>query len=146
MLKKTGLTENGYDRIVLGGLSQGCAASITTLLAGDRRLAGYIGMSGWLPFEAELSDISKDIEDISAKNRLASSLQAVNHLRNMLNLEPRETAPQLQTPVFLGHGDADEKISIDNGRKMKDLLGPEGLHECDLERVQRIWTLVQDTG
>lgn len=42
-----------YSRVVIGGLSQGCAASVFCLLGGlnadgeRRRLGGYIGMSGW---------------------------------------------------------------------------------------------------
>ncbi|KAK6511272.1 hypothetical protein TWF481_000193 [Arthrobotrys musiformis] len=38
------------ERIVVGGLSQGCAASLYAMLCYKRRIGGYIGMCGWLPF------------------------------------------------------------------------------------------------
>ncbi|WEW61396.1 hypothetical protein PRK78_006886 [Emydomyces testavorans] len=54
------LGTGGYQRVVLGGLSQGCAASVFALLgggfgaSGNEKLGGFIGMSGWLPFERQL--------------------------------------------------------------------------------------------
>jgi predicted esterase len=57
------LGEKGYQKIVLGGLSQGCAAGVFTLLGGGfgengrETLGVFFGMSGWLPFEAQLNDI-----------------------------------------------------------------------------------------
>lgn len=51
------LGDDGYRRVILGGLSQGCGAAIFTLLGGneatdERALPGaFVGMSGWLPFE-----------------------------------------------------------------------------------------------
>ncbi|KAF3925355.1 hypothetical protein ABW20_dc0109821 [Dactylellina cionopaga] len=51
---KLGITT---DRIVLGGLSQGCAASLYAMLCFDRRIGGCIGMSGWLPFVGYVQDI-----------------------------------------------------------------------------------------
>ncbi|RVD87296.1 uncharacterized protein DFL_001537 [Arthrobotrys flagrans] len=38
------------ERIVVGGLSQGCASSLYAMLCYKWRLGGYIGMCGWLPF------------------------------------------------------------------------------------------------
>ena len=43
--------------IILGGLSHGCAMSLSLLLCLDFSLAGYIGLSGWLPFQKDLMDI-----------------------------------------------------------------------------------------
>jgi predicted esterase len=43
------------DRIILGGISQGCATAIHTLLYGGIRLGGFIGLSSWLPFEPEIA-------------------------------------------------------------------------------------------
>ena len=41
----------GADNVVLGGLSQGCAASLVALLLWDGEpLAGVVGMCGWLPY------------------------------------------------------------------------------------------------
>lgn len=47
----------GAGRVVVGGLSQGCAAALHALLSfgeGGEALAGFVGMSGWLPFAEAL--------------------------------------------------------------------------------------------
>lgn len=40
------------NRIVLGGFSQGCAMTLLTGLRHDERLAGLVGLSGYLPLAA----------------------------------------------------------------------------------------------
>ncbi|TVY46040.1 Acyl-protein thioesterase [Lachnellula subtilissima] len=41
------------DRIILGGISQGCAmAAATSLIDGNHKLGGFIGFSSWMPFVA----------------------------------------------------------------------------------------------
>ncbi len=51
------------NRIVLGGFSQGCAMTLQTGLRYPQRLAGLLGMSGYLPLgntlEAERSDANR---------------------------------------------------------------------------------------
>ncbi|KAK5686653.1 hypothetical protein LTS10_002776 [Elasticomyces elasticus] len=39
----------GRDRLILGGISQGCATAVNALLRMDQRLAGFIGLCSWLP-------------------------------------------------------------------------------------------------
>jgi predicted esterase len=61
-----GTGETGYRRVILGGLSQGCAAGIFTLLgggfgeSGNERPGAFFGMSGWLPFERQLYNMTND--------------------------------------------------------------------------------------
>ncbi|EAW07216.1 alpha/beta hydrolase [Aspergillus clavatus NRRL 1] len=142
-----------YLRVVLGGLSQGCAASVFCLLGGwlsggeegqGRRLGGFVGMSGWLPFEGEIAGVLKmsagesdseaedDEDDPFARDAdgddVPAHVQAVNHIRDILGMpaipsdaEDSETA-FLKTPVFLGHGAADAKVSVDLGRRMAATL------------------------
>ncbi|QKX55272.1 uncharacterized protein TRUGW13939_02364 [Talaromyces rugulosus] len=223
--------ESGYRKIVLGGLSQGCAAGIFTLLGGlgergDERVGAFFGMSGWLPFERQLGDIlgsdvggsetdgleqddllSGDIQNLSmqdsdseneddeseeesdseddeeqptiddntfsdtecdpfapaadedddfdpfqldtskspgvSKDQITRTTDAINHIRDILDLPPISTPvseegsttgqtassqttkvgiPSLQTPVFLGHGCEDPKVSVHLGEKMARLL------------------------
>lgn len=60
-----------HKKIILLGLSQGCASAIFTLLGGcfgDSRanaLGAFVGMSGWPPFEQELCQILQLNDDIS---------------------------------------------------------------------------------
>ena len=53
------------SRIVLGGFSQGCAMTLLTGLRAPRRLAGLLGMSGYLPLAAttaaERSEANRDV-------------------------------------------------------------------------------------
>lgn len=42
------------DRIVVGGFSQGCAISLSTSIILDQKLAGVIGLSGYLPIKERL--------------------------------------------------------------------------------------------
>ncbi|KAF3918656.1 hypothetical protein AA313_de0205223 [Arthrobotrys entomopaga] len=49
------------EKIVLGGLSQGCAASVYAMLTFEGgSLGGYIGMSGWFPFVKYVNGSEKD--------------------------------------------------------------------------------------
>lgn len=205
--------ETGYRKVILGGLSQGCAAGIFTLLgggfgeSGNERPVAFFGMSGWLPFERQLNDMtndkdeeeeydqdheeskrdeedgtitedsddsessdedededeedddgsdseakvdvsfsdaesdafSSDIEgDFAAFDPFQSEseqdpergshsniMDTISHVRDILDLDPVSisgTFPTLQTPVFLGHGSADPKVSVHLGERMVELL------------------------
>ncbi|KAI9372285.1 Alpha/Beta hydrolase protein [Aspergillus egyptiacus] len=146
-------SDDGYSRVVVGGLSQGCAASVFCLLGGfgpgkgdhgatiqveGRRLGGFVGMSGWLPFEREVSGVDDDDpfshDTDSDGDDAPPHVQAVDHIREILDLPPLVSdsvgnVPEngahlahLKTPVFLGHGAADPKVSVDLGRRMADVL------------------------
>ena len=50
----------GAENVVLGGLSQGCAAAlIATLLWDGKPLAAVFGMCGWLPYRAHMQEIAE---------------------------------------------------------------------------------------
>lgn len=124
------------ENIILGGLSQGCAMALFVLLSLDFPLGGFVGMSGWLPFRKDIDEVvcsvdsgggediggfsfdreEEDIEEIV-------SVQAVNLVRNILSMDQiaveRSNArpPCLRTPVFLGHGDNDEKVNCKLGKE-----------------------------
>ncbi|KAI1112724.1 phospholipase/carboxylesterase [Nemania sp. NC0429] len=115
--------------VILGGISQGCAMSLSVLLTLEYPLGGYVGMCGYLPFQQDIEnainkeDTSDDGED--EDNPFATSddeslptnpaLRAVNFERDLLCIDAPQDAPSDQnqtassTPIFLGHGDADEK-------------------------------------
>lgn len=138
---------------------------------GHERLGGFVGMSGWLPFEQQLKDLSQtrasdselfspdteidpftfssDRHDVSSGETRLTALEAVNHVRDILDLatldstsadEPTNAGPQekqqssanislsgpivgyLKLPVFIGHGALDPKVSVRLGKKMADFL------------------------
>lgn len=45
----------GPQNIILGGISQGCASAIHALLRQEARLAGFIGLSSWLPVKETIT-------------------------------------------------------------------------------------------
>lgn len=87
----------GYENVILGGISQGCATAIHALLRCDQQLGGFIGFSGWLPLPSEF-------------NRLyARSRKAI------------------KTPVLLEHCSDDEVITSQYGEELRDGLEELGM-------------------
>lgn len=113
---------------------------------GGRLLGGFVGMSGWLPLRRELDeffqsasfdDEGEDDEfDLFGRDSNSEngdehpSLEAINHIRDILDLPPLSPTSSddmppvdhLRSPVFLGHGSADEEVSIKLGEEMIDFL------------------------
>jgi predicted esterase len=59
-LLKAEIAVVGAKNVVLGGLSQGCAAALVSLLLWEAEpLAAMFGMCGWLPFRKHLQDIAE---------------------------------------------------------------------------------------
>jgi predicted esterase len=50
-------TDIDASRIVLGGFSQGAAMSLLTGLTNERKLAGVVAMSGWLPLKSKFQTV-----------------------------------------------------------------------------------------
>ncbi|KAJ5325270.1 Acyl-protein thioesterase 1 [Penicillium brevicompactum] len=72
------LGDKAYGKIILLGLSQGCAAGGFTLLGGfsdtkREAIGAFVGMSGWLPFENELQQIIQ-IDQLPSSPQHANSI------------------------------------------------------------------------
>ncbi|KAK5130490.1 hypothetical protein LTR04_004978 [Oleoguttula sp. CCFEE 6159] len=120
------------DRILLGGISQGCATSVHALLSAPWRLGAFVGFCGWLPFQADLKDAAKAPENVH--RRLAAFFQTRLGIRPPASSSvlPSNTtfdssAGPLQTPVFLGHAMDDDVIDVALGRQLRDTIGAPGL-------------------
>jgi lysophospholipase-2 len=83
------------DRIVVAGISQGCAVALYTLLSMDVCVGGFFGLCGWLPLADELT------ED-------RNSLRRWQNISNM--------------PVLLQHCEDDGVVPIANGKEMRAYL------------------------
>lgn len=57
--KEVGVEEVGAEHVFLGGISQGCATAICALMGAKMRLAGFVGMSSWLPYHLDTSATSQ---------------------------------------------------------------------------------------
>lgn len=112
------------QNLIIGGLSQGCAMSLAVLLSLEHPIGGYIGMSGYLTYQDDLESVVQD--EVDSDNPFSnpseqqdttmdtSSVRAQALERDLLDLEPLDCPSQektaCQTPVFLGHGKADDKV------------------------------------
>ncbi|KAJ8066915.1 hypothetical protein OCU04_004300 [Sclerotinia nivalis] len=101
------------ERIFLAGISQGCATAILTLLLKPMHLAGFIGLSSWLPFEEEIMSLAASLKEGGEEG--VRSFKAIQ-----MKLSPdatlnRKTTPILSTPVFLSHSEDDDVAPESNG-------------------------------
>lgn len=134
----------GCQNVVLGGLSQGGAASIVAgLLWDDRKegpLGGIFGLCSWLPFAGKMKDLSVSaLKDEASGYGDAPAARAIEHLQNELQLPSTSSASTNRypyssssllaesTPFFLGHGLEDEKILVQFGREAAACLRAMGL-------------------
>lgn len=151
------IVPGGAKNVVLGGLSQGCAASLVALLLWEGEdLGAVVGMCGRLPFAERLMAEIRGQEDeqhdngslgfdpfaVDACHESESSdgaastpaQRAVAWLREQLDLpalqQPTELQPVQRIPIFLGHGGQDEKVSIELGRRASECLDKLGARVC----------------
>lgn len=124
------------SNIVIGGLSQGCAAALHVLFGfdddGKGSLGGFVGMSGWLPFQDKLNELSREDDDsLDDDNPFGSDdedndgpeiplvQKAVNFVREeIIELPPISSGSPgcSRTPIWLGHGSEDERVSVNLGK------------------------------
>ena len=134
----------GASSVVIGGLSQGCAASLMALLLWEGEpLCAMVGMCGWLPFCARLleqMDMGNgdgldmytsegggedevfdpfDRDDNSEAPPENPGQRALNWLREELQVYSSSAQPDIvarKVPIFLGHGTKDDSVSVVLGR------------------------------
>ncbi|KAF2631301.1 alpha/beta-hydrolase [Macroventuria anomochaeta] len=87
--------EVGVERMIVAGISQGCATAIYTLLISGVRVGGFFGFCGWLPLAYEIQ-------------RLTSA--------------PRWNRNVLSMPVLLQHCQDDTVVPFENGEVLRDRL------------------------
>ncbi|KAJ9161750.1 Alpha/beta-hydrolase [Coniochaeta hoffmannii] len=129
--------------VVLGGLSQGCAAALVGMLLWEGELlGGFVGMCGWLPFVVRLGEqlgaagdggaAEGDAYDPFERHGEGSDLdppaRTVQWLREELQLSSASICSDLGgTRVFLGHGVEDDRVSVVLGREASACLNQMGI-------------------
>jgi len=126
----------GEKNVVLWGLSQGCATSLTSLLTWDGTpFAATVGMCGYLPFSNFIKEIAEvkgsqdeDDDDIFGNDNKPKdpATEAITFLRDEIDLNDKHGMLFQNIPVFMGHGNQDDKVPIEIGReaaKCLDLVG-----------------------
>ena len=64
----------GAENVILGGLSQGCAAAlIATLLWEGEPLAAVFGMCGWLPYREHMQEIAESTDSADEDDPFAQA-------------------------------------------------------------------------
>ena len=112
------------SRLILSGISQGCATSIRALLASSYKLGAYLGFCGWMPFKAQIRDIIKEAPASQIKSRLVKFSQSSLDLGCPAPATTESAETVFDAPVFLSHAANDDVIDVDLGREMcKDLEG-----------------------
>lgn len=84
------------SRIVLGGFSQGGALSIFTGVTTPHKLAGVFGLSSYLLMGDKIKELAEEANGINK-----------------------------ETPIFMGHGDADPLVKYEWGTKTAEFLRTE---------------------
>jgi len=102
----------GMQRIFLGGISQGCATALVALLTGRERIAGFVGISSWLPFPAPVPP-SVSWSEVFVRwvqeRLLPASTESIPFQSSDLNA-------MAWTPVLLEHAGDDEIVPVGMAR------------------------------
>ncbi|KAF3059593.1 Acyl-protein thioesterase 1 [Daldinia childiae] len=135
-----------HQNVILGGLSHGCAMALFCLFTSWFPLGGFVGMSGWLPFQPDIDSLigsegdtfvfgndAKSIDEDpffltevyaqAEENPIAPVIEFYDDLLDSSGIpDINSRGTSLSTPVFLGHGAADEKIGLSNGEAAQRIL------------------------
>ena len=133
----------GAAGVAVGGISQGCAASLVAVMLWEgEALGAWLGICGWLPFGKELAvdgrgdgdgfdpfDREDEVGDGGGEESDVGAA-AVKALREMLELDTggkSDCRPAVfNTPMFWGHGSVDDKVPEELGRTSADCLASFG--------------------
>ncbi|KAJ1323187.1 lysophospholipase II [Microdochium nivale] len=142
----------GADNVILGGISNGSAMSMSLLMTLGYPLGGYIGLCSYLPYQKDILEaVSDEIHDdndpfSNDEEEAAEKTPAVKMLefeQDLLGVHApvgtlSDDSTSVATPVFLGHGELDEKKPPAIGR-----AAAETLRACGFDVI---WRLYEDLG
>jgi predicted esterase len=116
----------GFEKVVLGGISQGAATAFPALLCGRQRLGAFIGLSGWLPFSSQMEVIVQENEGLDAAMQMAELLWSELGGSNADSIGGNVQST-LTTPVFIGHGTDDTWVNVKLGEQAYQILKNGGM-------------------
>ncbi|KAI1011956.1 hypothetical protein LB503_004317 [Fusarium chuoi] len=110
------------SKVVLGGISQGAAVGMWTLLCLDsieRPLGAFFATNTWLPFAPSIEKYLSN-EPTSPMNTGTEFVAGMLAQSKVSLPHSRERLPS--TNVFLGHGTDDAYVDVELGRKARDIM------------------------
>ncbi|KAM5354188.1 hypothetical protein ACJ41O_000838 [Fusarium nematophilum] len=121
------LQEGG--KVMLGGISQGGAVAMWTMLSlmgegdGDlsRWMGGFVGSSTWMPLGDEVEWVLRGGEEEDHN---------LEFVRRMLGSIGRR-GPIATIPVLMGHGVDDAYVDVELGRQAERILGMNGCNKVE---------------
>jgi predicted esterase len=130
--------ESGAGGLVIGGFSQGCALGVCLLLSGilDReevrgRVRGFVGMSGWMPFRAQIQEGLQGSDVLDQERRRG---RACRVLHDIMGTDPGDLNATVDVPMYFTHGKMDEKVRMLWSEQMTGVLGALGAE--NMERIE----------
>ena len=110
------LLDGDASRIILMGISQGCATALLAMLVGQHKLGGFIGLSGWMPFRAQIEEIGRK----GAGKPVICAEEMAAFFETTFELEgPKPDVAVLSTPILLCHAADDEVVDIGLSRQAR---------------------------
>ncbi len=141
-----------HDRIILGGISQGCGVAITALLSGMCGIRAFVGFNGWMPLIGRVRKVISEATlqlNVLQRQRcegLATALRASLELNEEATLHPpgdllddRPVEPEsghLHTLIHLSHTADDHVIDIASGKEMRETLVDLGMCNVDWKEYE----------
>ncbi|GME28160.1 alpha/beta-hydrolase [Neofusicoccum parvum] len=108
----------GWRRVVLAGISMGCATAVHVLLRGGQRVGAFVGLCGWLPLAAEVEGVA-GCETVEERGRRLRGL-----LPGRSTVGGDGVNGAWETPVLLKSCEDDDMVPIRNGERLcKGLRG-----------------------
>jgi lysophospholipase-2 len=122
VIKKEAADIGGLNKVFLGGISQGCATATMAFLTGRERMAGFIGYSGWCPFDNDV--LNKVLDQAGDKQAFARWVQEKLLLSPTAeaSLEVLNVDAALQTRILTEHAQDDPVVPLPLGRNLRDKL------------------------
>lgn len=128
LIRNEAATVGGLHRVVLAGFCQGFAVAVHALLnypddsthdtpESENQLGALLGLSSWMPFPA--TSVSECRSKLGLQLDGTSTSHAGDIYRN--------------TPVFLTHSANDDVVPVEQGRRLRDVLGSYGMDVAYLE-------------
>lgn len=138
------LGPSSLERVILGGISQGCAVAVIALLTGMCGVGAFVGFNGWMSLKNHVNEllhrVPRNHNGIEAqrcgwlaavlRRSLGLSEEAALSLPVLLpeDAPGRALGDHRHTPIFLSHTANDDVIDITLGKEMRDTLTEGGVH------------------